>query len=105
MDTKMSVVARADELAAEGFERKKIIAFLTIEDYSPKDIAAAFPAGERKRGFRAEYFDYLVENLPSDEEAEKWIRAFPEISKNEIAHIKVRLKEAALARAVAAKIG
>jgi hypothetical protein len=101
METKISAVARAAELAVTGLERKKIVATLTLEDYSPKEIAEAFPATERKRGFRAEYFDYLVDELPSDEDAEKWIRAFPEISKNEIAHIKVRLKEAALARAVA----
>ena len=74
---KLNVVDRAAELAELGLEKKKIIATLTLEDYSPKDIATAFPAGEKKRTFREDYYDFLVEMLPSKDEATAWIKDYP----------------------------
>ena len=76
----ITAAARCAELAELGLEKRKIIATLTLEDFTGKDIAACFPAGEKAPTFRDDYYDYLVDNCPTKSEAGEWIDAWCEVA-------------------------
>lgn len=102
---KLDVKTRVENLRKEfpEIERKKLVAFLTIEDYTAKEIAEAIPA-EKRKAFREDYYDYLVENIPTQEEAEAWIKGYDGLTENQEKHLKDFLRDAALVRRVAEKV-
>jgi hypothetical protein len=88
-----TIITRITELQDSGMTNTKIKAFLTIEDYSAKDITAAFKElgliGTKPKTFASEYYDWLATEHRLESEAEDYIAGlgeFGETSKNVKAH-------------------
>jgi hypothetical protein len=88
----MSITTRINELQAQGLTIAKIKAFLTLEDYSAKDIAAGLKAAgvsSKPKTFASEYYNWLAESQRLRTEALDYILGFGEYgetSKNVQAH-------------------
>ena len=98
-----TITERVEALTAEGVTPSKIRAYLTIEDYAPKDIASALKEAGlvgKRATFRSLYWDFLVDSAPTVAEAEAyiddWVLANPETNSNIIRHRKVFVNEAVL---------
>ena len=104
----MNITDRVVALQLEGIEKRKIIAMLTLEDYTAAEIAKAFPPAEKRQTFRSEYEDYLVEETPSSEDAkewiEDWIKTNPTRSSNIERHLKYYVNYAKLVQRVRAAV-
>ena len=88
-----TIIARIEELQAQGLTTTKIKAYLQIEDYSAKDIAEAFKniglTGSKPRTFASDYYDWLATESRTEAEATAYIMGtgeFGETSKNVKAH-------------------
>ena len=87
--------------AGKGTSAAMLRAYLTIEEYRPKDIDAALkasgkivPKGDRSDGFREALFDYIVEERRTKQEVEAFIEgtgAYGETSTNVRRHTKAHL--------------
>lgn len=100
----MTINDRINELLEAGTSVSKIRAFLTIDDYSAKEIGEALKEADligKRATFRSGYWDFIVESRPTFEEAEEyineWIEANPDKNSNIIRHRKTFLNEAKLA--------
>lgn len=78
----MSITTRINELLEQGLTTTKIKAFLTIEDYSPKDIANAFKelglTGSKPKTFASEYYNWLALKQRSTNDAIDYINGLGE---------------------------
>ena len=99
-----TITTRVAELVAEGNSTSKIRAFLTIEDYTAKEIGEALKEANligKRASFRGGFWDFLVDERPTVAEAEAYIDAWvednPEKSSNIVRHRKVFINEATLA--------
>ena len=88
-----TINTRILELQDSGFNNTKIKAYLQIEDYSAKEITAAFKdlglTGSKHKTFASEYYDWLATESRTEEEATAYILGtgeFGETSKNVKAH-------------------
>ena len=83
---------RIEELMEQGMSTAKVKAFLTLEDYSAKDIAAAMKemgATSKPKTFASDYYDWLASSKRTAEQAVAYIQGtgeFGETSKNVKAH-------------------
>lgn len=91
----MTIINRIEELRASGLNDTKVKAMLTLEDYSAKDITAAFKelgGAKAAKGFAACYYDWLTEHQWSAESAIAYINGdtsegFDETSANVKKHL------------------
>ncbi len=78
----MSILNRVKELQAQSLTITKIKAFLTLEDYSAKEITAALKeagvTGGKPKTFASEYYDWLAERPRTLVEAEDYIMGLGE---------------------------
>tara|TARA_R110000744_G_C19371578_1_gene562732 strand:- start:27867 stop:28394 length:528 start_codon:yes stop_codon:yes gene_type:complete len=87
-----TIKARILDLQADGMTTAKIKAFLTIEDYSAKDITAAFKelgVTTKPKTFASDYYNWLATEQRTEAEALSYIAGdgeFGETSKNVQAH-------------------
>lgn len=89
-----NIALRAEELAGEGITVKVIRAHLTIEGFGDKEITAALKkagiSGGKKRGFAAEFYDWLAECPRDMAEVEAYVLGlgvYEETSKNVQNHL------------------
>jgi len=73
----MTIIERIEALLNEGLDLKKVRAYLVIEDYKNVDIEAAIKelglSTKAKKGFAAEYYDWLAGSARTKTEAEDFI--------------------------------
>jgi len=107
----MNINDRVLELVESGTPVSKIRAFLTIEDYSAKDIGIALKEADligKRATFRGGFWDFIVDDRPTLEEAEKylddWVESNPEKSSNIVRHRNTFLNEAKLAIRIRANL-
>ncbi len=100
-----TIQTRIAELVALNTTKDKIIARLTLEDYSKKDIAVAMKEANLVRAkteFRAVFHDWMLATIPSKQEAKDYIMgrgAFGATSNNVQKHLNVYMGEWELFRA------
>lgn len=68
----MTIIERIEALLNEGLDLKKVRAYLVIEDYKNVDIEAAIKelglSTKAKKGFAAEYYDWLADGIRTEDE-------------------------------------
>ena len=77
-------------------DKRVLTAHLTIAGFTPKDISEVFPKEPKKPSFREAYYDYLVENTPTEAEAEAFILGHELLTPNIEKHLSAFKRDAAL---------